>query len=273
MYDGIFIIRGGFFGFDWTHKLFYLIAGILLCIYDWKKNNRKDYFWVYLSGALLYIGSEVMLFIFGGRVMQEKLLFGMNITSMPWLWIPMMAIADVVVLGVMALFFADRIRNLETRRRWTFIFVVWLLLRDILPYVFLYITGSRFANVPVGDPLIFSRRNIIETGTIMALSTIIIVTLIWFFKTDKESRNRGLYMVGVMVIMMTVWSCGEWLAGQRWIEVGLEDGPWTLAPPLLSIGMFAYDIIIEMGLFTLSFLAFPSLFKLIKSRKYSKKIE
>ena len=54
--NGIFIIRGGFFGFDWTHKLFYLLGGIALCIYDWKKNKRKDYFWVYLFGALLYIG-------------------------------------------------------------------------------------------------------------------------------------------------------------------------------------------------------------------------
>ena len=271
--NGIFIIRGGFFGFDWTHKLFYLIGGIALCIYDWKKNKRKDYFWVYLFGVLLYVGSEVMLFLFGGRVMQDKLLFGMDITSMPWLWIPVMAIGDVVVLGVMALFLADRIRNPETRRKWILIFVIWLLLRDVLPYVFLYISGSSFASISIGDPLIFSRRNMIETGTIMALSTIIIITLIWFLRTNRESRQRGLYMIGVMLIMMTVWSCGEWLAGQRWIEVGPESGPWTLAPPLLSGGMFAYDIVIEMGLFTASFLAFPSLFKLIKSRERLKEVD
>ena len=266
MSDGIFMIRGGFFGFDWTLKLIYLIGGLILCIYDWKKNNRKDYFLVYLFGASLYIGSEVMLFLFGGRVMQDKLLFGMNITSMPWLWIPIMAIADVVVLGVIALFFADRIRNPETRRRWIYYFVIWLLLRDVLPYVFLYISGSSFASVPIGDPLIYSRRNMIETGTIIALSIIIITTLFWFFRADKESKKRGLYMVAVMVTMMTVWSCGEWLAGQRWIEAGPENGPWSLATPLQSIGMFAYDIVIEMGLFTLSFLALPSLFKLIKPR-------
>ena len=80
-------------------------------------------------------------------------------------------------------------------------------------------------------------------------------------------------MIGVMLILMTVWSCGEWFAGQRWIEVGPENGPWTLAPPLLSIGMFAYDIVIEMTLFTASFLAFPSLFKLIKSRERLKKVD
>ena len=199
--------------------------------------------------------------------MQDKLLFGTDITSMPSLWIPMMAIGDVVVPAVMALFIADRIRSPETRRKWILILVIWLLVRDFLPYVFLYISGSSFANIPIGDPLIFSRRNMIEIGTLMALSIIIIITLIWFLRTDKQSRQRGLYMIGVMLILMTVWSFGEWLAGHRWIEVGPEKGPWTLAPPLISLGMFAYDIVIEMGLFTASFLAFPSLFKLIEAEK------
>lgn len=273
MAEGIFMIRGGFFGFDWTHKLIYLIGGLILCIYDWKKNNRKDYFWVYLFGASLYIGSEVMLFLFDGRVMQDKFLFGMNITSMQWFWIPVMAIGDVVVLGVIALFFADRIRVQETQRRWILYLVIWLLLRDVLPYVILFISGSSFADIAIGDPLVYSRRNMIEMGTLIALPAIIIPTLIWFFRTNKETRQRVFYMFGVMVVLMTVWTCGEWFAGQRWIEVGPVSGPWTLASPLLSTGMFAYDIIIEMGLFTASFLAFPSIFRLIKSRNKSKEVE
>lgn len=73
-------------------------------------------------------------------------------------------------------------------------------------------------------------------------------------------------MIGVMLILMTVWSFGEWFSGQRWIEVGPE-GSWTLAPPLLSFVMFVYDIVIEMGLFTVCFLAFPYFLKLIKSEK------
>jgi hypothetical protein len=70
-------------------------------------------------------------------------------------------------------------------------------------------------------------------------------------------------MIGTMIILMTVWSFGEWFAGQRWIEVGSE-GSWTQAPPILEFAMFAYDIIIEMGLFTLCFLEIPHFLKLIK---------
>jgi len=126
--------------------------------------------------------------------------------------------------------------------------------------------GYSFATISIGDPLIPSRRNMTETGTIIALSTLVMIGLIWLFRTDKKSRKRGLYMIGVMIIYMAAWTIGEWFAGQRWIEFGPEGGPWELATPLLSFGMLMYDIVIEMGLFTLCFLAIPSLLKLIKKQ-------
>jgi len=263
----IFIIRGGFFGWEFTHKLLYIIFGLILCIYDWKKNKRKDYFWIFIFGTMLYIGSETMLFFFGGRVMQTKLLFGIDITNMSWLWLPLLSVGDVVMLAVIALFFADRIRETETRKKWSILFIIWVACRDVLPYVVLFSLGYTFATVPEGYDLIYSRRNLIETGTLIALSLFVVISVIWLIRTDKKSRKRGLYMFGVMLILMTIWSFGEWFAGQRWIEIGPEGGPWTFAPPILQFGMFVYDIVIEMGLFTVCFLAIPSIFKLIKSEK------
>ncbi|NVM16770.1 MAG: hypothetical protein HWN80_03580 [Candidatus Lokiarchaeota archaeon] len=262
----IYIIRGGYFGWEYTLKLIYVILGLILCIYDWKKNNRKDYFWVLIFGTLLYIGSEVMLFLFGGRVMQGKYLFGINITSMHWLTIPLLVLADVVVIAIIAIFFADRLMNSETQKKWGIIFIIWVVGRDLIPYIVLYFLGYSYATVSVGDPLIPSRRNMTEMGTIIALSIMILIGLIWLIRTDKKSRKRGLYMIGVMLILMTVWTIGEWFAGQRWIEIGPEEGPWIYAPPPLQFGMLLYDIVIEMGLFTVCFLAIPSLLKLIKKR-------
>ncbi|MBY8984136.1 MAG: hypothetical protein KGD65_03635 [Candidatus Lokiarchaeota archaeon] len=260
----IFIIRGGFFGWEFTLKLVYVILGLILCIYDWKKNKRKDYFLIFIFGTILYIGSEIMLYFFGGRVMQEKLLFGTDISSMPWLWIPLLSLGDVVMLAVIALFFADRIRETETRKKWGILFIVWLVGRDLLPYIILFSLGSTFDTIAIGDPLIYSRRNMTETGTLISLSLFVAIGVIWLIRTNKKSRKRGLFMVGVMLILMTVWSFGEWFSGQRWIEVGSE-GSWTHAPPFIEFGMFLYDIVIEMGLFTLCFLAIPAIFKLIKS--------
>lgn len=264
MADNIYMIRGGFFGWEFTHKLLYVIFGLILCIYDWKKNKRKDYFLIFIFGTILYLGSEIMLFFFGGRIMQEQILFGIDVNSMPWLWIPLLAVGDVVMLAVIALFFADRIRNSETRKKWGGLFIVWLVCREILPYVIILGLGYSFTSISINDSLIPSRRNMTETGTLIALSTTVTIGLIWLFRTNKESRRRGLYMIGVTLILMTMWTFGEWFSGQRWIEVGPEGGPWTLAPPLLQFGMLLYDIVIEMGLFTLCFLAIPALLKLIK---------
>ncbi|MCK4286375.1 MAG: hypothetical protein KAX18_09235, partial [Candidatus Lokiarchaeota archaeon] len=160
----------------------------------------------------------------------------------------------------------DRIRNSETRKKWGILFIVWLVGRDLLPYIILFSLGYTFDTIAIGDPLIYSRRNITETGTLISLLLFVAIGIIWLIRTDKKSRKRGLYMVGVMLILMTVWSFGEWFSGQRWIEVGTE-GSWTLAPPPIQFGMFLYDIAIEMGLFTLCFLAIPSTFKLIKSQE------
>jgi lipoprotein signal peptidase len=206
-----------------------------------------------------------MLFLFGGRVMQEKFLFGINITSMHWLTIPLLAVADIVIVAVIALFFADRIRNPETRKKWGIVFILWLIGRDLIPYVILYGFGYNFATISDNDPFVPSRRTMTEIGTLIALSTMVVIGLIWLFRTDKSSRKRGLYMIGMTIIYMTAWTIGEWFAGQRWIEIG-EEGAWNLAPPLLQFGMLTYDIVIEMGLFTVCFLALPSLLKLIKKQ-------
>jgi hypothetical protein len=216
---------------------------------------------------MLYLGSEIMLFFSEGRVMQEKYLFGIEITNMQGLWIPLLAVGDVVMLAVFALFFADRIRNSETRKKWGILFIVWIFCRDVIPYIILFGLGNSFNTISEGDPLIYSRRNMIEVGTLIALSIMVGIAIILLVKTDNKSRKRGLYMIGTMLILMTAWSFGEWFSGQRWIEVGPEEGPWTLAPPLLQFAMFAYDIVIEMALFTLCFLAFPYFLKLIKSEK------
>jgi len=110
--------------------------------------------------------------------MQEKYLFGINVTSMTWLTIPLLVMADVVVIAVIAIFFADRLRNPETRKKWGILFVIWIVGRDLIPYIILYVLGYSFATVSVGDPLIPSRRNMTETGTLIALSIMIVIGLI-----------------------------------------------------------------------------------------------
>ena len=45
LFEEVYMIRGGAFGFDFGYKLILSIITILICIYDWKTNDKRlDYF-------------------------------------------------------------------------------------------------------------------------------------------------------------------------------------------------------------------------------------
>jgi len=72
------------------------------------------------------------------------------------------------------------------------------------------------------------------------------------------------------LIYSICWTLSEWVIGQRWIEVGIQNPSVTnsnlrRADPLLEFSALAYDTIIEMALVNTAFLAIPYLLKLIKS--------
>ena len=72
IFESVFMIRGGSFGEDFGLKLIMGLAALAACIYDWRKNKRLDYLWVYFFATLIWAGSEIMLQLGGTRVFQEK---------------------------------------------------------------------------------------------------------------------------------------------------------------------------------------------------------
>jgi hypothetical protein len=73
-----------------------------------------------------------------------------------------------------------------------------------------------------------------------------------------------------MLINISIWTILEWLTGQRWIEVGIKTSEGTYlylsrAPALVEFLALVYDVIIEIALMYMPFLAIPYLLGLIKS--------
>ena len=77
-------------------------------------------------------------------------------------------------------------------------------------------------------------------------------------------------MYFIMAIFIGWWTLMEWLAGQRWIEVGtITNGTYTnlrRADPFIEFLALAYDYMIEVSLIYVPFLAIPYWFKLIKTK-------
>ena len=59
--ESIFIVRGGFWGEEYDFKLLFAVVAITICILDWKWKDRKDYFWVFLTGFIFWTGVELLL--------------------------------------------------------------------------------------------------------------------------------------------------------------------------------------------------------------------
>ncbi len=261
-----FIIRGGYFGFEFTIKIFWILLALTACIYDWKKNKRKDYFWVFLVGSLFYIGAEVGMYLSGARVFTDRFIFGLDVTSLVWLTIPIQAIADVPALVVICLFIGDRLLNKDTRKNGLILAALYVGLKNVVITVVLVSLGYNYNNISVGDPTIYSRRDIFDLVTIFSITGLFVITLVWFILTNKEARKRTLYLFAMIVVFMILWTVGEWLAGQRWIEVA--SGMTYVKPSgIAEFGILAYDIVFEMGIFGISFLSIPYLVRLIKTKK------
>lgn len=268
LFESIFMIRGGSFGEDFGRKVIISIIGLLICFYDWRTNDkRKDYFWVFITGTIIWSIAELMLQMAGTRVLHEKYLFGIDVTNALWLTIPLQGMSEGAFVAVVGMLFGDRILNKETRKKWGIIFLV--VLACMAP---LYLrNGINFNNVNAGDQSIPSRRDMFPLTANIFIAVMCAIAIIWLITTENEERNRGILMYVIMAGFIAWWTLLEWLTGQRWIEVGTvnSDGTYSnlrRAPALIEFGALAYDYMIEVSLIYVPFLAIPYWFKLIKKK-------
>lgn len=238
LYESIFMIRGGSFGFDFNIKLILSIIGLFACVYDWRAHHRKDYFWVFLVGTILDAGSEVIIQLTGNRVMGNKYLLGIVIPL--WFSIPIQGMAEGGFAAIVGIFFGDFLMDPRTRKRGAIALVVAIVL-EIIPTL---ATGLPARNVGGDVP---SRRDMLAPATLAVMIALIIVNVIWFWKRHGAVRKRGAYMLLVLLVFFTAWTIGEWFANTRWIEVGTLGGSLVLADPLVQFLALAWDVVVEIA--------------------------
>ncbi|MBD3254183.1 MAG: hypothetical protein GF383_03780 [Candidatus Lokiarchaeota archaeon] len=265
--ESIFMIRGGSFGEEFTLKLVMSLIGLGICLYDWKvNNNRKDYFWVFLVGTIIWSTAELVQQIIGTRVLQRKYLFGLDITNAFWLTIPLQGMSEGAFVAVVGMLFGDRMFDKKNRKYWIGIFVIALIVRLAMALS----NGINFNSVNAGDPSVPSRRDIFPPIAVIFIISMCSIAIIWLITTTPPARKRGISMYLVMVIFIAWWTFTEWLTGQRWIELGMinADGSYSnlrRAPPLIEFLALTYDVVVEVSLIYVPFLAIPYWLGLIKT--------
>ena len=261
MVDFIWMIRGGSFGFDFNVKLALTLITILICLYDWKKNKRWDYFWVFLIGAIIWSLIELFNQLTGQRNMPNAILFGFEIPD--YVAIPLQGISEGAFVAVLGLFIADRLFN---KAKWIGGLIGVLII--IVPSALnLILNGIQIPEV--GNPLIPSRRQMFTPAATIFFAIMVIITVVWLWKTNPEFRKRAYLLFISMLIIALIFTVFEYIGGTRWIEVGPLEGPWSRALPLIEFGALTYDIVVEIALAYMPFFAIPCALKLIRSAKTS----
>ncbi len=254
----IWMIRGGEFGYEFTTKILLTLIAILIVVYDWKKNKRKDYLWVFLTGALIWASVEWLLQSTGTRSMPIQELFGIDIPR--FLGVIFQGTSEGAYVAVVGLFVADRFFMQQTKN-WKE-GAVGIGIMVFLPL--LRFAREGIQNPQVGLEDIPSRRLMFDLIGTIFIAIIVILSVVWILRTNPEFRRRAIYMFLGMVLLAVCFTIMEWIGGTRWIEMGPVGGPWDRATPLVEFGALAYDVVVEIAALYIQFLAIPCLLRLIK---------
>ena len=254
----IYVINGGNWT-DYAWKLVITAIALFVAIYDWKKNDRKDYLWLFLLATIYWAGAEYIMHLIGIRDMPNQQIFGINLPLE--IGVIIQGTSEAAYSAVTALFVADRLAMDKTKNWKEGVFCI-LGIMLAMPLISLVRFG---VSIPDVGGAVGSRRNMFDPVSNIFTITMIIIVVVWMVKTNPELRRRTFYYYLGIVISMTCFTVVSVSGGNRWIEVGPELGPWTRADLLLEILVHVYFATIqEMGKFV-PFFILPCVLGLIKS--------
>lgn len=252
----IWMIRSGAFGWDSTTKLILTLVAIAICLYDWKRNDRKDYIWVFITGAIIWGGIELVQNLSGMRVMPSHVLFGVELPV--WAGAILQGTSEGAYVAVIGLFVADRFFLKENFKEG----VVGLAIMVVPSSLRLMFVGIQ----PYGIGIPSSERLMFTPIASIVLAIMVLSSVVWLVKTNATFRRRGIYMYIGMVILAVSFTTFEVLGGARWIGVGPASSI-VPADVVISVGALSYDIFIEIAGAYVPFLVIPCVLGLIKLRK------
>ncbi|HMF34748.1 MAG TPA: hypothetical protein VKK79_25220 [Candidatus Lokiarchaeia archaeon] len=261
VFESIYMVRGGAFGEDFDIQFFLSVAAFAVCLVDWRIKHRKDYFWVFLTGSIVWTLAELVIQLTGVRVMGTKYLFGFPIPLA--VSVVLQGIAEGAAIAILGICIGDLLMAKSSRKAGIIAFVIILASVAILSL-------AEFRPAPDVGGDVPSRRDMFAIGPLLFVCAFSTIGVVWLWWTDRAARARGLWMLLVMIIFASVWTLFEFSANTRWIEVGTL-GNLALAPPAIEFGAFAWDVVVEIGLMYVPFLAIPHALKLMNPKEVREK--
>lgn len=252
----VYIIRGPDFGSNFEQKLWLSLFAVFLVCWDVLRQKRADYFWVFLTGTIIWSLAEFSLQTTGARVMPLRVIHDITLP------LPVSAllqgIAEGAFVAIFGLFVGDRLRNKQSRGIAMALLIgicLLLLFRAFFP-----------EDTEVSELIIpLSRRNIFAPRALVFLACMTAFNVI-FFIGYKAHQKRTFGMVLVMAVVVITWTLEQVLIGSRWVEIyNTSTGAYQNASAAVTSLVFLFDIIFEALMAYTPFFTIPVLLGRIKS--------
>lgn len=248
------MIRGsegtGPFNTDFSVKLVIGIAAILIVAYEYGRNKKRYFVGLLTTGTIMWSCAELILQLTGIREFKPAYIFGWVVPF--WIQIPLQGLVEGAFIAIFCMFFGDRIwgNGNKITRRWA------ILVFSILMGLMVLSSFRNGVQVPNYGGDVPSRREMFGLLSTIFLGVLVGIDILFFKRADPEFKRRGYALTILMTIFGTLWTLGEWAAGTRWIEMG-GDGVYYHAPPVVEFLALSYDVIVEITLAYVPFLAIP----------------
>lgn len=255
-FDAI-MIRAGDFGTDFGTKLILCVLALGLCAWDAYRHRRWDLAWTMLIGTGVWAAVEFLMQRADTRELADASLFGASIPH--WFEVCIQGGAEGGAMAVFALFFADRLRATEDRRR----AVVSLVLLTGLIVAKGWILGGLRGETP--QP-ITSARDMFDPKSLLYVAVMVVSCGAWLYTARREARRRAAVTFGVLLVIGIVFTTSQVVEGGRWISNN-PDNLRQVPSVGVAILLFAYNLLAEFGVVVLAFFALPSWLRLINDHR------
>lgn len=250
----VYMVRDAAFGLNFTPKVVLAIIALVLVLWDIRRQRRLDYLWVFVTATVVWAVAEGLLQMQGIRAMPRREVLGMALPLAPSYVIQGMG--EAAFVAVLGLFIGDRwlFRPLRTRATWGL----------VVSCVLIAAATARSGLKAAGQGQVASRRDMVDGRALafLGVATALVVIFWWLY---PRWRPRLAAMAAVMAIVATVWTIGQVATGGRWVEVGGGSAGFRAAGALVSFLALAFDVVIEIVVVYLPFLAIPVMLRLVRN--------